>query len=170
MTTKSKNVYQPSSFTYLSSKKWHVIFTKPRHELKVSERLTSMGITNYCPTVVQWKNWSDRRKKIHVPALPSMVLVQIESRNRNLVFDCPGIVRYLFLDKKVAEVSQSDVDTLRQFLNENKSSEILVNNLIVGDFINVESFKNELGQVSKVSTNRVWVKLNSLNIVVSLKV
>ena len=55
-----------------------------------------MGIDNYCPTIIKQRKWSDRIKKLKVPALPSMVLVHIEDKNRNKVFDCPGVVRFLF--------------------------------------------------------------------------
>jgi transcriptional antiterminator RfaH len=170
MPVKLNNINQQLPFVPHSPKKWFVIFTKPKHEIKVAERLTLMGIDNYCPTVVKWSKWSDRIKKLIVPALPSMVLVNLEDKNRNKVFDCPGVSRYLFFDKKIAIVPQSDIDSLRIFLQRDGIGDVFINKPNVGDFIKVESFKNELGQVSKISSNRVWVKLNSLNLIVSLKV
>ena len=44
-------------------KKWFVIYTRPRQELKVVEKLNALGITNYCPTVNLIKQYSDRKKK-----------------------------------------------------------------------------------------------------------
>ena len=66
---------------------WHVIYTKPRAEKKVEERLNNFGIEAYCPVKQQIKQWSDRKKKILVPVLPSMVLVNIDEKERNKVFD-----------------------------------------------------------------------------------
>ena len=60
--------------TALDSKKWFVVYTKPRTELKVSQRLSVLGIENYTPTRMEVRQWSDRKKKIVVPLLPSMVL------------------------------------------------------------------------------------------------
>ena len=61
----------------LDSKKWFVLFTKPRTEIKVSQRLSVLGIENYTPTRIEVRQWSDRKKKITVPLLPSMVLVSL---------------------------------------------------------------------------------------------
>ena len=36
--------------TALDSKKWFVFYTKPRTEIKVSQRLSVLGIENYTPT------------------------------------------------------------------------------------------------------------------------
>jgi len=45
------------------SKKWFVIYTKPRNEIKVSQRLSVLGIENYTPTRMEIRQWSDRKKK-----------------------------------------------------------------------------------------------------------
>ena len=50
-----------------NSRKWFVLYTKPRTEIKVSQRLSVLGIENYLPTRVEVRKWSDRKKKIIVP-------------------------------------------------------------------------------------------------------
>ena len=50
-----------------NSRKWFVLYTKPRTEIKVSQRLSVLGIENYMPTRVEVRKWSDRKKKIIVP-------------------------------------------------------------------------------------------------------
>ena len=79
---------------------WHVIYTKPRAEKKVEERLNNFGIEAYCPVKQEVKQWSDRKKKIFVPVLPSMVLVNIDEKERNKVFDIPGVVTLYVLAKE----------------------------------------------------------------------
>ena len=69
--------------------KWFVLFTKPRHELKVLERLISLGIDAYTPTKIVTRQWSDRKKKMTIALLPSMVLVNLENKDPNVVFDVP---------------------------------------------------------------------------------
>ena len=71
--------------------KWFVLFTKPRHELKVLERLISLGVDAYTPTKIVTRQWSDRKKKITIPLLPSMVLVNLENKDPNVVFDVPSL-------------------------------------------------------------------------------
>ena len=89
--------------------KWFVLFTKPRHELKVLERLISLGIDAYTPTKIVTRQWSDRKKKMTIPLLPSMVLVNLENKDPNIVFDIPGVVRYLFEQGKRAVVFNAEV-------------------------------------------------------------
>ena len=43
------------------SKNWFVIYTKPRQELKVLDRLTHIGIEAYTPTKIEVRKWSDRK-------------------------------------------------------------------------------------------------------------
>ena len=102
--------------TTLDSKKWFVLIPKPRTEIKVSQRLSVLGIENYTPTRIEVRQWSDRKKKILVPLLPSMVLVSIHEKEVNKVFEVAGVVRYLFENQKRAEVSNEEVLAMKYYL------------------------------------------------------
>ena len=65
---------------------WHVIHTKARHEKKVERDLLSLGIEAFCPIIEEYRVWSDRKKKIEKPALPSMILVRLDDKKLNQVF------------------------------------------------------------------------------------
>ena len=64
---------------------WRVLYTNPRAEMKVAERLEKIGVEAYCPARMEMRQRSDRKKKIWVPLLPSMVLVKIDEREKNKV-------------------------------------------------------------------------------------
>ena len=149
---------------------WHVIYTKPRAEKKVEERLNNFGIKAYCPVKQEIKQWSDRKKKILVPVLPSMVLVNIDEKERNNVFDIPGVVRYMFWLGKHAVVKEEEVDSLKNLLNQNSivSQETIA--LKVGEKIDVPGFENQSGIIKKISTNQIWVVLKDLGYVIKLKI
>ena len=55
-----------------------------------------LGIEVYAPTRTEVRQWSDRKKQITVPVLPSMFLVRIAEQDSAAVFDILGVVRYLF--------------------------------------------------------------------------
>ena len=95
---------------------WYVIHTKPKGVKKAEEQLLSLGINAYCPTRDEIRIWSDRKKRIQVPVLPSMVLVNIDEKYINRVFECPVVVRYMFWLGKRAVVRQSEVDILKKYL------------------------------------------------------
>jgi transcription antitermination factor NusG len=99
-----------------SSKKWFVLCTKPKNELKVTSRLTKIGIEVYTPTKVEVRQWSDRKKKVTIPLLPSMVLVRLLEKEVNLVFDVPGAVRFLFEHGKRATVLNEEVLAMKRYL------------------------------------------------------
>ena len=151
-------------------KSWHVIYTKPRAEKKVEERLNNFGIEAYCPVKQEVKQWSDRKKKILVPVLPSMVLVNIDEKDRNKVFNIPGVVRYMFWLNKHAIVKNNEVDSLKNLLTQNNivSQENMA--LKVGEKIDITGFENQSGIIKKISTNQIWVVLKDLGYVIKLKI
>ena len=96
--------------------KWFVLCTKPRNELKVLNRLSSLGIDAYTPSRIELRQWSDRKKKVLVPLLPSMVLVRLDEKEVQKVFDIPGVVRYLFEHGIRAVVSNEEVQAMQMYL------------------------------------------------------
>ena len=137
--------------THIIPIKWFVLFTKPRHELKVLERLISLGIQTYTPTKIVTRQWSDRKKKITIPLLPSMVLVNLENKDPNLVFDVPGVVRYLFEQGNRALVSNDEVIAMQCY--ENNTLQINDDELKIGDTVNVPLLQQEAVVLSQKGKN-----------------
>ena len=131
--------------------KWFVLFTKPRHELKVLERLISLGIQTYTPTKKVTRQWSDRKKKITIPLLPSMVLVNLENKDPNVVFDVPGVVRYLFEQGKRAVVSNAEVVAMQCY--QNNTLQINKNELKIGNTVKVPLLEQEAILLSQKGKN-----------------
>ena len=149
---------------------WHVIYTKSRAEKKVEEKLNNYGIKAYCPVKEEIKQWSDRKKKILVPVLPSMILVNIDEQERNKVFDIPGVVRYMFWLGKHAVVKQKEVDSLKNLLTQNNIVSHDTIPLKVGENINVPGFENQSGIIKKISNNLIWVVLKNIGYIIKLKI
>ena len=96
---------------------WYVLHTKYRSEKKAEEQLLSLGINAYCPTRLEVRLWCDRKKRIEVPVLPSMVFVNIDDKDIKRVFESPLVVRYMFWLGNRAIVRQSEIDVLKKYLN-----------------------------------------------------
>ena len=150
----------------LDSKKWFVIYTKPRTELKVSQRLSVLGIENYTPTRKEVRQWSDRKKKILVPLLPSMLLVSIHEKEVNKVFEVAGVVRYLFEKGKRAEVSNKEVLAMKYYLNNSYHSN--KEELAVGETVKVPLLKEE-ATVLSVKGKNCFAQLKKLGAIVSFQ-
>ena len=149
---------------------WYVIYTKSRSEKKVEKELLSFGIHAYCPTRSEVRLWSDRKKRIETPLLPSMVLVKIDDEDINRVFESSLVVRYMFWLGKRATVRQSEIDTLKKYLNGDYN--IINSKLLgikVGDSFTLSSLNNEKGIVNRISKNNIWIYLKSIGCSVKLK-
>ena len=146
--------------------KWFVLFTKPRHELKVLERLISFGIDAYTPTQIVTRQWSDRKKKMTIALLPSMVLVNLENKDPNLVFDVPGVVRYLFDQGKRAVVSNAEVVAMQCY--QKNTLQINENELKIGDTVKVPMLEQEAILLSKKGRNCI-AQLKKLGAIVSFQ-
>jgi transcription antitermination factor NusG len=150
---------------------WYVLITKPKFEKKVENRLINMGIPVCCPTRIERRQWSDRVKKVEVPLLPSMVLVDLTDKERANVFLAPGALRYLFWMGKPAEVSQQEVDAL-QDMKSNQANILEVKKIEEGDEIDLQNLGSGVkkGIVKQISGNQCWVVLKNLGYVVKLRI
>ena len=149
-----------------NSKKWFVLCTKPRNELKVTERLTSIGVEVYTPTKIEVRQWSDRKKKVLVPLLPSMVLVQLLEKEVEVVFNVPGAVRFLFEHGKRASVSNEEVLAMKSYLQMLVEKESKT--LAVGDLVKVPLLEQEAILLS-VKGKKCLAQLKKLGAIVSFQ-
>ncbi len=150
---------------------WYVLLTKPKYELKVADRLLEDGFEVCCPTRIEVRQWSDRKKKVTVPLLPSMILVNILEKDRSQVFAVPGAVRYLFWLGKAAIVPSEEVDLLKEIADK-KQQVISTEKISVGQEIDLKAFglSAKKGTVKYISGNQCWVVLHNLGYVVKLKI
>ena len=151
-------------------KKWFVVYTRPQQELKVAEQLSAMGITNYCPTIILLKQYSDRKKKVNKPLLSSYVMVELEEKEREKVFSCTGIVRYLFFLGKPAVVPGSDIELMQDHLN-GVYNDIKVTDLTLGQTHTIAEgpFSGISGRVVQSDNTKVKLELASLGMSIILK-
>jgi len=150
---------------------WYVIYTKPKWEKKVADKLNQIGIECYCPLIIQMKQWSDRKKKVEVPLFNSYVFVQLADIDRNSVFQVAGVVRYLFWLGKPAIVRDEEINSIKTSLKAPNISDISVTSIRVGDHIKIETgaFTNQDAIVQEVSNTHYILVLESLGCVLKIK-
>lgn len=148
---------------------WFVIYTKPRTEKKVAERLTQMQVEVYCPLVTTIKQWSDRKKKVQTPLLSSYVFVQLEEKDRESIFQINGVVRYVYWLGKPAIVRDEEIEALRESLQHTLTS-FEVRGHKVGDTISIPGgpFQGKQGIIRQLSKNSLQLVLSELGVLVTL--
>ena len=145
---------------------WLVLYTTPHAEKKVVQRLEKLGVEAYCPARMEIRQRSDRKKKIWVPLLPSMVLVSIEDKERNKVFDVQGTVRYLYWLGQPAKVSAEEVLTLKQVTEgRNLDGHEAIKKELGAE---VDLLKSQKGVIIKASGRHSWVELKGVNYTIKL--
>jgi len=149
---------------------WFVIYTKSRNEKKVAELLQKNGVEVFCPLVKLKKNWSDRTKIVETPLFNSYVFVNVSEKDRNVVFNVPGVIRYLFWLKKPAIVKDSEIESLKAVLNDTMDS-FTIENYQIGDTVKISEgvFKGLDGVIEKQSNNKLHVILENVGIKITLQ-
>lgn len=150
---------------------WYALYTKPRWERKVAERLEDVGIKTYCPVITEVRQWSDRKKKVTSPLFKSYVFVQLQEKERSKVFDVPGAVQYIFWLGKPAIIQDAEIETIQKWLEDDRVENVEVGEIGPGDRINIAngSFKGKEGIVQNVSKKRIKLVLVSLGLVVNIR-
>jgi transcription antitermination factor NusG len=151
---------------------WYVLYTKPKAEKRVADFLSNMNLEVFCPTVIEVRQWSDRKKKVKIPLFNSYVFINIKERERYKVFDVPGVVKYLFWLGKPAVVRDVEIETIRQWLEGDELEEVSVGDLSPGDkvIINSGAFKDQEAIVKEVGSRRMKLILLSLGCTVNAKI
>ena len=152
--------------------KWYVLYVKPKSEKKVAERLRKIGVEVYCPLIKEIRQWSDRKKTIENPLFKSYVFVRIKEKHRHIVFDVPGVVRYLFWLGKPAGVRDEEILVIEKWLKDEDIEDITLSNLNPGDELLVKNgiLKDHKGIVQEVGKKRVRLVIPGLGVVLNARI
>jgi len=158
----------------VSQSKWYAIYTKPRFEKKVLMVLDKVGFEVYAPMIQTIRQWSDRKKKVIVPLIPSYVFVRIEASKLNTLLQYNGVVGVLKYLKKPAIVKDYEINNLKIICE----SPDLIENTELGNFKKNEAvqiiggpFTGLYGEfVQHQGKHKVLLQVASLGLIVTVQV
>ncbi len=147
-----------------NTKRWYVVYTKPRWEKKVAALLVEKGIENYCPLNRVNRKWSDRNKVILEPLFKGYLLVAPVNMDKWDLKHIPGIVNFVYWLGKPAVVREEEINTIKKFLQE--FDDVVVSEIAAGinDEVEVKQglFMNFKGIVIELLGNKAKVKIKGL--------
>ena len=151
------------------NKNWYVVYTRPRWEKKVAALLMETGIQHYCPLNKVQKQWSDRRKVVMEPLFKGYVFVLVEETKKWDIKNIDGILNYVYWLGKPAQVKQSEINTIRKFLQEFEDVEVCNASLEANDTVLVKQgvLMNYKGIVIELKGNKARVKIESMGLQLS---
>ena len=144
---------------------WYVLYTKPRNEKKLALLLEKKGITVYCPLNETIKQWSDRKKKVQEPLFKSYIFVYLsdyENENTTTLMTA-GAVRFLWWNGKPGVVRDTEIQSIKDFLNKYRGVEITAD-IQEGETVTIKEgpLKETEATVIKVQGNKAILHLKSL--------
>jgi transcription antitermination factor NusG len=147
-----------------NTKRWYVVYTKPRWEKKVAALLVEKGIENYCPLNRVNRKWSDRNKVILEPLFKGYLLVAPVNMDKWDLKHIPGIVNFVYWLGKPAVVREEEINIIKKFLQE--FDDVVVSEIAAGinDEVEVKQglFMNFKGIVIELLGNKAKVKIKGL--------
>jgi transcription antitermination factor NusG len=147
-----------------NQKKWYVVYTKPRWEKKVYGSLVQKGFAAYCPLNRIRKRWSDRVKWVEEPLFKSYVFVKVPESDLARVRLVNGVVNFVYWLGKPARVRDSEIETIRKFLDEYEEVVAEPYDLHRNEKITIRRgvFRDKEATVVKVINNKVQVVIESI--------
>lgn len=148
---------------------WYAVYTRPRWEKKVASLLEEAGVEYYCPITKVTRQWSDRKKVILEPVFKGYVFVRLVESKKWEIKNVPGILNFVYWLGKPAIVRESEILTIKKFLNEFSDVQITQNGLAVKSKVRVKQglLMNYQGIIVEILGNRAVVQIDSLGIQLS---
>lgn len=145
---------------------WTAFYTKPRNEKKAAERLLLKGYDVYCPTTTVIRQWSDRKKKVKEPVFSSYVFAKVNEAVRQQVLMDPSIVSSVFWLGKPVRIRDTEIQAIREFLNDYVVVRSAAFDLNKGDraVITAGPLRGEEGIVRQKRGGKVLLQLYSLGL------
>jgi len=100
-----------------TDKKWYAVYVKSRHEKSVYQELQRKGIKSSLPLMTQFRQWSDRKKKLEVPLFRGYVFVRINiSKDKMNVLQTDGVVKFVTFCNKTVSIPSDQMYWMDQIL------------------------------------------------------
>jgi transcriptional antiterminator RfaH len=117
--------------------KWYAVYTNPRAEKQVRDRLLEAGVEVFLPLQKTYRIWSDRKKLVEVPLLSSYVFVKVIPKEFPKVYQAYGVVRFVTFEGQPASIPQKQIDNLRLLINSDAEIEVSSEKFEMGDCVEV---------------------------------
>jgi len=167
----SKEIKTPGNS--VSEEKWYAIYTRPRAEKQVFHRLEEGKIETFLPLQKTYRIWSDRKKLVEKPLLPSYLFVKTNKKSFPKVYSIHGVVKFVSFEGQPVSIPQKQIDILRLLINSNAEIEVSSDKFAPGDNVEVTSgsLAGLTGELIRIgSKNRVVVRIDRLDQNLILKI
>lgn len=149
-------------------KAWYVIYTAPKAEKQVQQRLIEQGVEVFLPLHLAPRRWSDRVKMVEMPLFPSYIFVYTQQAMLYDLVRITGIARVIYFEGQAAEVRPQEIKVIRQFLEyaNGRGTSIELDDEVQ---IAIGAMKEKTGKVIKVGKKFAVLVLDQLGLQVQVE-
>lgn len=152
---------------------WFVVYTKTNAEKRVQERLQSVGFEVYLPLLESLRQWSDRKKKVKLPLIRSVVFVRCTRTALNGVYTVSGVQGVLKHLGQPAVVRPAEIQNLQLLLQESSAVSLASERIVPGSPVVVTAgpFKGmQATAVEELNAYRLQISLEALGVAYQVSV
>jgi len=145
-------------------RQWYDLYTQPRNEKKVAERLQAAGLEVYCPLVLTIRQWSDRKKKVKIPMFTSYVFAHVSLQEFETVRRDPGVLNFVYWLGKPAVVREEEIRAIKLLTQEGTNIIVESTEPKLGDRITILEgpFKGLTGFIEDNQEKRITLFIEQL--------
>jgi transcription antitermination factor NusG len=145
-------------------RKWHVVYTRPGKEKRVSDLMTRKKIRNYLP-LNKVETQESRGRRMHTePLFPGYVFLYLNEEEQSSFYHTADIINFVhWLDKPVI-IKNDEINAINYFLNEYSFTHLEKTMVKPGDEMQIidEPLMTRKGNILEVATANVRLMLPSL--------
>lgn len=164
----------PQQFMTKHTPNWYALYTRSRAEKKAHALLLEKGFTTFLPLMTTVRQWSDRKKKVQVPLLPSYLFIYCREDQFPEIIDTSGIVTLVKHLGKPAIIQDHEIENLKILsLAEEKAQAVDIKEIVPGASIEITHgpFKGLQAHYARIQgEDRVVIRIESLSNCLSVNV
>ncbi|MDR2425331.1 MAG: UpxY family transcription antiterminator [Prevotellaceae bacterium] len=148
---------------------WFVLYTAPRAEKLVNERLTQAGVKTFLPLHLAPRRWSDRLKMVEIPLYASYIFVYATDHAARSCVSVPGVARLVFHDGKPATINEKEIAAIHTFLEHARNKELRYD-IDEQVLIACGPLKNISGKIKRIGKKCMLLHLEQIGLTVSVEI
>ncbi len=153
--------------------RWYALYTRPKFEKKVAERLDEAGYKVWLPMQTVVRQWSDRKKKLKVPLFNSYVFIRADSSELYNAVQFDGVAKTVHFNGQPAAIRDEQIDMIRKVLIGPDAFDVRERSYNRGDMVSVVEgpLKGSTGRwINWRGKKRVCLELEQLHQVILVEV
>jgi transcription antitermination factor NusG len=123
----------------MDQKKWYAVYTRSRAEKKTFESLVNAGFETYLPLYKTLRQWSDRKKMVTLPLIPSYVFVKIIEKEYRKVLEVEGVVAFIKFERQLAAIPDRQIETMQKLVDSGSEIKAITEKVQKGDLVRIAS-------------------------------